>query len=982
MTAIQQKSPLPFKVAMFAVAFLMPVIAFSLLASFSFERHMENEHRILANLADSSAQQLQYAANNRRFWCHQLDRVFTDSTGIDDLNRSLQGLAREHGQKMSWLIWDDKNRVRINNLPSRHGIDTWERVARILRVSAETWWFALSAADDIFIRSVLGRHFESKTLQRGVFRSGADLSELSYFSPAGSLWADFNDKCMLMVLFPAGIESKAHGLRHFIAAADTSEAGFAILGDNFFYGSDDRMTREEIAKQQTFFRLHAPAIFQNERQMYTARYIDENLFLFVFRERPNPATPARNSALFALMLGFFWLLAVRETRLSRFGSSLSIKYFVVGLIACANVFPLLIMSVLGQQYLEQKRQILIEERRIESVNFLNRLEGEYISETHRIKNFAINHIQSLGKILKKEELGEENTRAFRQVMAIVAGKFMVIASTTVPTISDVAFLGRNESYLLNASNTGRIENIPYQEDNRIQLNETLCKIGAAFISYYNGTSMSEKVLAEVELIIEAVFQSRINATFYKFLRVFETVENIGMGMEKHPTFMHCLSLNDNNLADYLFMFHFDQSVQAKNFMAATDSILQGNAYGIKVVYASGNSLKNLIIRPFDQQSALRDVFARLTHYPQPSPEFVELYGETWIAAGFVSRIIADFCLVALAPVSEIDRRLTGEKQQLLGIMLINILLVAGIALIFANTLLRPVSRLQAATQAIRQRDFSFRIGEQGKDEFGQMSRIFDTALRDLEEMSIARDVQQQLFPKQQVDTGDYDMFCKTVTMADLGGDYLDVFPLDEHRFVMILGDVAGHGVGAAMIMAMAKSAMLNSVELLDQPSELLTRLHNLIYRTKTKKQRKIMTFQYIMVDTLAHRVVYSNAGGCNPFLIRAATRSAEEIKVVGAALGAFKNSRFSQSEINLEPGDTLVLYTDGLVESRNNAGEELGFERFGESLAASLCAGSQAYYDAVMAANRAWRQNQPRQDDFSLMILQRRIFPTATSSSR
>ncbi|NCB40959.1 MAG: HAMP domain-containing protein, partial [Erysipelotrichia bacterium] len=368
------------------------------------------------------------------------------------------------------------------------------------------------------------------------------------------------------------------------------------------------------------------------------------------------------------------------------------------------------------------------------------------------------------------------------------------------------------------------------EDNRIQLNETLCKIGAAFISYYNGTNMSERILAEVELIVEAIFQNRINATFHKFLRVFEHVENIGMGMEKHPTFLHCLSLNEENLADYLFMFHFNQAVQAKNFMASTDSILQGNAHGIKVVYATGNSLKNLTIRPFGQHSVLRELFAKLTHYPQPSPEFIELDGETWIAAGFVSRIIADVCLVALSPSSAIDRQLAIEKQQMLGIMLVNILLVLGISLIFVQTLLRPVDLLQSATRAIKARDFSYRIDERGKDEFGQMSRIFNIALRDLEEMSIARDVQQQLFPKQQVDTGDYDLFCKTITMADLGGDYLDVFSLDDHRFIMVLGDVAGHGVGAAMIMAMAKSAMLNLSELLDQPSELLARLHGLIYR--------------------------------------------------------------------------------------------------------------------------------------------------------
>lgn len=971
MASNQQKSTLLFRGAIFVVAFLMPVVAFYLLSVFSFERRMENENRLLTNIADASAQRLQYAANNRRFWCHELDRVFTLSENVEALQLALKKLTQQHDQKMHWIIWDQHNRVRINNLQGRHDKAIWERVARILRKAAKTWWFSLPADDDNFLRAMLGPHFESKTMQRAVFRNGADLSESSYFSPTGSLWIDFNEKYGLLALFSERVDDKTHGLKQFVEKAQIVDAGFALLGKSFFYSSDGRLTYENLVKLRNFFKVRAPAIYYDSSQICTARYVAENLFLFVFRSRPDASMPTRNTALFALLLAFFWLLVLRETQLKNF--SFSIKYVVVGLIASANLFPLLIMSVLGQQYLEQKRQILIEERRIEAVNFLNRIESEYVSETYRIKNFAIKNIQKLGKILQKEELSEENTRSFRQVMAGVAGKFMVIASTTVPTISDVAFLGREESYLLNASNTGRIENMPYREDNRIQLNQTLCKIGAAFISYYNGTSISDRVLTEVELIIEAIFQNRMHATFHKFLRVFEHVENIGMGMEKHPTFMHCLSFNQEKLADYLFMFHFNQSVQAANFMAAADSVLQGNAQGVKVLYATGNDLKNMTIRPFREYYKLRELFAKLTYHPQPSPDFVDLDGEAWMATGFVSRIIADNSLLALSPISAIDRLLASERQQLLGIMLINILLVAGISLIFVKTLLRPVAMLQAATQAIRQRDFSFRIGEQGKDEFGAMSRIFDTALRDLEEMSIARDVQQQLFPKQQIDTGDYDLFCKTITMADLGGDYLDVFPLDEHRFIMVLGDVAGHGVGAAMIMAMAKSAMLNSCELLDQPRELLARLNTLIYRTKTKKQRKIMTFQYVMVDTQTHRVVYANAGGCNPFLLKAEAKGFEEIVVSGAALGAFKNSRFNQNEINLEPGDTLVLYTDGLVESRNDAGEELGFEGFGESLAASRCSGSQAYYDAIMANNQAWRQNQPRQDDFSLMILQRRI---------
>jgi serine phosphatase RsbU (regulator of sigma subunit) len=967
----RQRTSVLFWTALVVVGFLMPVVAFSLLDSFRFERQVENEERFLGNNADASARQLQHAADNRRFWCHELGRIFSLSNTHDDLNLALKKLSRKHRQKINWLIWDANGKVLVNRLERPGGKTDWTRVARILRNAASVWWLNLSDEDDVFIRNVLGPHFESKTLQRVFFRNGAILGALSYNSDSGSLWADFNDRFGVMIILDGEIGNKFHGLRQFVKENQDMDSLFAILGDNFFYDGNGVLTKLEMLKLKKYFRLRAPAISKNNDYIFTARYIDENLFFCVFRPRPDPGQPFKNTFLFTLILAFGWLLVLRETQLGNFYAGISIKYIVVGLIVCVNVFPFLIMTALEQEYLEQKRQILIDERRIEALNFLNRIETEYVSENHRIKNFAIKNIEKLGQILRKETLTEENTREFRSIMTNVAGKFMVVASTTFPAISDVAFLSREKSYLLDTSGANRLENIPYQNDNRLQLNQILSKCGAAFIAYYNDTDLPGMLQAEAEMMMESIFQNSMGTTFFKFLRLLEHVENLGMGMERHPTFMHFLSLNSENLADYLFMFHFNQAAQARKFMKSADSVLQGNAYGIKVVYAFGNSLKELTIRPFNQHRKFRELFSRLNYFPQPSPEFLNLGKETWMATGFVSKTIADVCLIALSPISEIDRRLANEKHQLWGVMLINILLVAGISLIFVQTLLQPVSRLQFATKAIKERDFSYRIGSQGNDEFGQMSRVFDTALRDLEEMTIARDVQQQLFPDQQVDTGDYDLFCKTITMADLGGDYLDVFPLDDHRFIMVLGDVAGHGVGAAMIMAMAKSAMLNSLDLLDKPSELLARLHNLIYRTKTKKQRKIMTFQYLMVDTAAHKVVYANAGGCNPFLVRAGTKSAEEIVLPGAALGSFKKSRFNKTEIALEPGDTLILYTDGLVESRNNNGEELGFERFAETLAANVCRGSQASFEAIMSANKSWRQNQPRQDDFSLMLLQR-----------
>ena len=132
-----------------------------------------------------------------------------------------------------------------------------------------------------------------------------------------------------------------------------------------------------------------------------------------------------------------------------------------------------------------------------------------------------------------------------------------------------------------------------------------------------------------------------------------------------------------------------------------------------------------------------------------------------------------------------------------------------------------------------------------------------------------------------------------------------------------------------------------------------------------------MTFQYVMVDSEAHKVTFANAGGCNPFLIKK-DKTSQEVAVPGPALGSFKKSRFSQAEINLNPGDTLILYTDGFVESKNDFGEEMGFGGFEKMVADCQCEGSETYYNSIIAKNTEWRGQQPRQDDYSLMILQRR----------
>ncbi len=960
-----------FIASLLTVGFFLPIASFQFFANLVFEHRQQNSERALENFADESAQRLRSVSENRRFWCQQLNDAFAKAENHQQLINSFETMVSDHHQNLFWLVWNDVGELVANNTGREESAETWKSLLEILAKASKTWWQVLSDSEDTFLRKILGRHFESKTFQRVTFRMNADLHDLSFFQDRGCVWGDFGQKFSALIFFPPGLASKNHGLNDFVKSSAAKGFQFALLKDDFFFSNYEKFNKASLQKWRTFFQTRAPTIWRNKNHFLTGRYLHDNLFFCASSHQQSDLSPVVLTRLFSLILVFFWLIMFRHLNDGSQRKDFSVRAVVIGLITCANIFPLTILGLLSHQYLVQKRQILIEKQRIEAVNFLRKLEGEFTADTHRIRNFAIKNIENLEKILQKESLNEENTRSFRTAMGRVAGKFMIVASTTLPAVSDVAFLGKEEAYLLNKSGT-RLGDFPYSKDNRLQLNQIMSKCASVFISFYNDAPISDKVLTEAEITIESIFQDSINATFFKFLRLLDQVEYLGMGTERHPTFMHCLSFNPQKLADYLFMFHFNLSVHAQNFLTSKNSLLQGNDYGIKIVYAAGKDQKNLVIRPFTENQKFRSIFANLTTVPQTSAKFVNLNQQTWLATGFISKIIADISLVALSPISEIDRKLSCESRYLAGVVCINILLVIGISLIFSQTLLVPVALLQEATDAIRKRDFSHRIAALGKGEFGQMAQIFNTALRDLEEMSVARAVQQRLFPAQQVETGVYDLFCRSITMDDLGGDYLDVLPLDDKKFIMLMGDVAGHGVGAAIIMAMAKAAMINSAELLDRPVDLLKRLHDLIYRTKSRKQRKIMTFQYVMVDTSQHKIVYANAGGCNPYVVKNSGKEVQEIILPGPALGAFKNSRFNQIDISLEQTDTLVLYTDGLIESRNDSGEELGFERFADMLAQRVIPGSRASFDAIMEANRHWRQNQPRQDDFSLLILQRR----------
>lgn len=953
--------------ALFLVTVVVPVVFCGFTLNFLFNNQVRSETHAISNFADQAAHNLSRAINNRQFWCFELNRVFAASQSAEELDQALKTLSESYHQKMAWVIWEDSGHVFKNSFADKHNYKIWKRLGKILRKSARSWFLSISTADDMFVRRILGPHLQTKILPRSSNLTAPDLIELSYRNQGNSMWVDFNQLHGAMVLLPPGIELKKQGLRHFCSLFNEAESPFhvSIAVKDDFFSTDGSISRKHLSALKNSFKFSENNTQQLNGRLYSARSLENDAFLCISgKQRVQPLRPLQAVSLLAVLLLFAFVVTTKSVSLTEFSANFSIRYTVTGLILFSNIFPLLIIAVSSHQYLQQKRQLLIEGQRIEAISCLRSIETEFTADTHRVKNSIMSRLDALSGKLKTEPLSLQNSRDFLNAMGPLAGNFMIIASNTFPFLSNSVYLNKKQRVDFKKNDSNNFDTIT--------LNETMGKLGSAFISYYNDTALSDKTITEAELIIEAVFQDKLTSTFHRFLGLLDRVENLGMGSTRNPTFMHLLSLGEDRRGDYLFLFHFLLEVSARDFLARKRTFLKANPQGLKVIYSPENNLDKAMLKPFKNGQHLKELLSRTTHFPPPFPEFVTINGELWLAAGFQSKILANYRLVALAPVKNIDRIVADEGQNLLILLFINILLVGGIALVFVQMLLRPIELLQSGTEAISRKNFDFRIPALGKDEFGKMSQLFNSALEDLEELSMARDVQQQLFPHEAIDTGNFDLYGRTIPLTELGGDYLDYFEVDSGRFAMVLGDVAGHGVGAAMIMAMAKAAVLNSKSVLSEPRLLIERLHELIYRTKSKKQKKIMTFQYFCVEKGGDSLTFSNAGGCNPIIIRADRMTTEEVMLPGPVLGSFKKAVFQETRISLNPGDAVVIYTDGISEARNDAGEEPGLPGLQKMLLSNFCSDSRLLYQRIISACDEWRQNQPRQDDISMMVLIRK----------
>ncbi len=254
-----------------------------------------------------------------------------------------------------------------------------------------------------------------------------------------------------------------------------------------------------------------------------------------------------------------------------------------------------------------------------------------------------------------------------------------------------------------------------------------------------------------------------------------------------------------------------------------------------------------------------------------------------------------------------------------------------------------------------------------RDELSLSNRQLATAQKRINsELAVARKVQQGIYPEKVDVPSDLQLAVHLVQAQQVGGDYYDVIRLSEHETALLMVDVSGHDVASAFIVGMAKIAF--SVHLKEQLSlvDTLNRVNSdLMSAIKTGHH---LTAFIAVVNCRERQLRYAKGGHFDQYLYKAANGEIQALSTQGMVVGCFEDGLFEEKKTQLEPGDKLVLYTDGLLENKNKAGEPFGKTRLLTLIRQFGQYNTSDFHQALIQHHREFLGEETQVDDTCLLV--------------
>ncbi|PKL37157.1 MAG: hypothetical protein CVV44_16100 [Spirochaetae bacterium HGW-Spirochaetae-1] len=397
--------------------------------------------------------------------------------------------------------------------------------------------------------------------------------------------------------------------------------------------------------------------------------------------------------------------------------------------------------------------------------------------------------------------------------------------------------------------------------------------------------------------------------------------------------------------------------------------------------AIGSPIEDNVNRSLNTKSG--ETNATIVSYKDPQERGGKIYDFARPVLNKFDKKNIGFVVIGLSDI--IIREEVARVVKIIALISLSFLFLSIIGtIILAGIIIKPIQKLSSGAAEIGQGNLDYRIEISSSDELGMLAREFNVMTAQIkeaknkeiesrimeEQLEMAKDIQEGLNPMEYYNKGGVQLKGYTKAAKGVGGDYFDYIDIDEFRVGALISDVSGKGVPASLVMVMIRTVFTSYITRTDIDCASVVKAINDSLSADFAID-KFATLFFLIYDRRTGELSFSNAGHGPLYCYRANLNAVTTAKLDGVPIGLMEDVDYTQAKVKLNPGDIVIMFTDGVTEMRNAQREEYGLHRVQKMILDNHHLNAEEFVELLVNDIDAFRGDVPPHDDTTMLLMKR-----------
>lgn len=924
--------------------------------SLSYLNSLEREARLkeFAAKCDTILNKLSISAHTEEFVCRRLQEISLSAASSREMLRQIDTFTNQFSLQVEHCIWKADGDIEFSNLK---GIDH-EKLKQVFKILLEAAKDKNSVANEYesFERSEKAIDEEQKPEnfpQPSVFKSSEEKeaqyakvrdvlgaafnplfyqgcyegkklrlnkSEVSNFSSL--IWLKLSENFATLVIFKPGDLLKRHGLKELLNSFKTNENMVIGFSDGRTLASSKPCTLE----QDYNFSSSKFSIAATSKYYLKSGSIGNGLVGFCLTDKKSIdmsffASCLRGKKSLLILFPFFILIIAALFLFNEKYFFFPIKIQFVLLFVVAYLLSGLVISIITKDYLGSYKQSLEQTALNDAIEVLKNCDDLFLNELTLQKIRLEKKLAETRLALKRQSIDESLVRDLLRGMKPFPARMYLVGSQSEALGTEDGVVTRKK---ILADFTGKLKALPVL----LKFIRIMREVGQYYLKKINLEEVSFRKAYKLEAIVESLSKQKPIEQFLQFFEKDSDFWEWGFWANVYPSYIKTFRLDSNKKYDYTFLYLWFNFELQKHYLERSLPLLSKNESGLKV-FAIDNRFNHCLPATGNEfnDRKLRKEFARFVQtHEEGRISSIKLNNNNYFIVSIPGSRLSDFYLLGLLSPEKINRKIEKTGSFLTNLFVACLLISILLSVIVSASILKPLSRLEAGAEALKERNFKFRVKDLGNNEFGKLGKILNNLLIDYGEIFNAAVVMEKLCDtsSESRKIGPWKFLSRSFHFSEAFSDFLHLYKANQPDCSLLFGTAEQRGIAANLILAFAKGALLRFENDAVNYSNCLPGLNKLFLKSNGKQAHQMaIAMLQVWSNRENHCLNITNAGFRDAILWE--NENLKQLRLPDSEpLGHNAIETFPKLEIPFAPGKKIMLFSAGF--STNNCFKQFGRE--------------------------------------------------------